>query len=69
MRIIKDEYFLKQLFRILKTIIKDKISPAKKFEKELSDKLQLLKENPHMCRKSNYFEDESYRDLIYKLKM
>jgi plasmid stabilization system protein ParE len=65
MKIIKDEYFLKQLFKILKIIIKDKKSPAKKFEKEINDKLELLKENPQMCRKSHYFEDVSYRDLIY----
>ena len=65
MRIIKDDYFLMQLFNILRVIAKDKKSAAKKFEKDINTKLELLKENPQMCRKSYHFEDESYRDLIY----
>jgi len=65
MNIIKDSVFVLQLFKILQHIKKDKITPVKKFEKELNDKILLLKENPNMCRKSIYFEDEVYRDLIY----
>jgi len=65
MIIVKDEGYLEQLLHILLIIKKDKISAVVKFEKELNEKFELLKSNPQMCRKSNYFEDESYRDLIY----
>jgi len=65
MIIEKKPKFVFTLAKILKYIKKDKINPARKFEKELNQKLNLLKQNPQMCRKSIYFEDESYRDLIY----
>ncbi len=53
------------LLEVLKYIKKDKTTPTIKFEKELNDKFELLKSNPQMYRKSNYFDDEKYRDLIY----
>jgi len=66
MTIIKDSIFLKQLVNIIIYIKKDKITPAKNFEKELNEKIKLLKTNPQMCKKSIYFDDDKYRDLTYK---
>ena len=47
-------------------IAKDKKSASKKFNKDLNDKINLLLDSPFMCRKSIYFEDIKYRDLIFK---
>lgn len=66
MKIIKDKFFVLQLFKILNYIKKDKLLPVKKFEKELNNKLLLLKQNPYMYKKSIYFQNDCYRDLIYK---
>ncbi len=65
MTIIKDENYLSQLFTILSHIRKDKPSVPKKFERELTEKINLLKISPFMCRQSYYFDDKAYRDLIY----
>jgi len=45
---------------------KDKKTAADKFKNDLKNKMELLKESPFMCRKSFYFDNESYRDLIFK---
>ena len=66
MKLVKKPKYIQSLAKILFIIKQDKISAVKKFEKNLNEKLQLLKSNPLMCRKSYYFEDESYRDLIYQ---
>lgn len=66
MNIIKDTLFVTQLFSILKYIAKDKKSSAKEFEKELNKKIRNLVEFPYKYRQSIYFENDSYRDLIYK---
>lgn len=65
MKIIKGSYFQTQLISILRYIAKDKKSAALKFEKELSEKFKALKNNPKMYRKSNYFENNAYRDLTH----
>jgi len=65
MIIEKKPKYLRGLKVILKYITKDKTTPVKKFDKELNDKIELLKDNPQMCRKSNYFDNIAYRDLIY----
>ncbi len=65
MMIEKKPKYIFGLLKILKYISKDKKTPAVKFEKELNEMLMLLKDNPQMCRKSYYFDDERYRDLIY----
>ena len=65
MTIIRDKLYSYQLANILKYILRDKASPVKKFKKEVDDKIDSLIENPLMCRKSHYFEDEAYRDLAY----
>ena len=46
-------------------IKKDKLSSAKKFQKELDTKIKALIHSPYQHRKSYYFENEAYRDLIY----
>lgn len=51
--------------RILKFIAQDKLTGAKKFEKELNDTIKELVHFPYKFRQSLYFEEESYRDLIY----
>ncbi len=66
MRIVKDIRFAKQLADILRYIAQDKKSAAKKFEKELEADICGLVSFPLKFRKSNYFDDEAYRDLIYK---
>ncbi len=66
MIIIRDSYFSKQLFSILKIIANDKISAAKLFEKQLNKKIKNLLNFPYQYRASHYFDHEVYRDLIHQ---
>ena len=66
MQIIKDKDFLRQMKSLLAYIALDKKSAASAFNSELEAKFSLLKSTPYTYRKSIYFEDESYRDLIFK---
>ena len=66
MKIIIEIGFSEPLFKILTTIAKDKKSASKKFNKDLRDKIKLLRDSPFMCRESLYFRDMQYRDLIFK---
>jgi len=66
MNIIRDIAFSAQLHGVLKLIAKDKVSAALRFEKELSKRIKTLVAFPYQCRVSYYFEDKSYRDLIYQ---
>jgi len=66
MKIIKDKKFLRKLEIIYKYIKKDKPLAAKNFIYSLNSKIKNLKTFPKMYRKSIYFDDESYRDLIHK---
>ncbi len=66
MIIEKKPKYVRGLFNIILYIKKDKITPAKKFEKELNEKIKLLINNPQMCKKSIYFNDDKYRDLTYR---
>jgi len=61
-----DDLFLEQFNTILTHIAQDKKLAAHHFKSNIQKKITLLKENPYMCRKSNYFENKSYRDLIYQ---
>lgn len=54
------------MLQILSTIAKDKKSASKKFNKDLKEKIKLLLASPFMGRPSIYFEDEKYRDLVFK---
>jgi len=60
-----EESFSIALFKVVQFISKDKKSSAIKFKQGLKSKIELLKDSPYMCRKSNYFENENYRDLIF----
>ena len=66
MMIIRDTFFSKQLYNVLKMIAGDKVSAARLFEKELNKKIKNLIDFPYRCRASYYFDDKAYRDLIYK---
>lgn len=66
MKIRFESNFEQSLLSILDYIATDKLSASIKFRKELQHKISLLRDNPYLHRKSIYFEDEAYRDLIYK---
>ena len=66
MKILKKRKFLKNLSLIFEYIAKDKSSAAKQFKEELYNKIENLKSFPRMYRKSIYFDNENYRDLIFK---
>ena len=66
MIIIRDRYFSKQLYSILKTIASDKISAARQFEKQLNKKIKNLLDFPYQYRASHYFDHKDYRDLIHQ---
>ena len=66
MTIEKKPKFLKDLFLILRMIRRDKISASIQFEKQLNKKIKNLQDFPYQYRASYYFEDKSYRDLIYQ---
>ncbi|MFA6196094.1 MAG: type II toxin-antitoxin system RelE/ParE family toxin [Sulfurimonas sp.] len=65
MIIEKKPKFIYSLMSILKFIKKNKVSASKKFENELEKKIKNLINFPNKFKKSTYFEDEAYRDLIY----
>lgn len=66
MTIKKDQKYIFCLFEILKYIGSDKPFAAIKFERELEGKIQGLLEFPYQCRRSKYFNDERYRDFVFK---
>ena len=65
-KIIKDSGFVRKLQSILIYIAKDKPSAAIAFESRLEEKITSLPANPHMYRKSIYFNNNNYRDLIHQ---
>ena len=65
MKIRIENDFEQSLLAIIDYIAADKKSAAIKFKKELQEKLSLTKNQPYMNRKSYYFKDEAYRDLIH----
>ncbi|WP_456480588.1 type II toxin-antitoxin system RelE/ParE family toxin [Nautilia sp.] len=66
MKIVKKRKFIKSLALIFEYMAKDKPFAAKTFKETLYKKFENLKTFPKMYRKSIYFNDENYRDLIYK---
>jgi plasmid stabilization system protein ParE len=66
LKIIYERSFSIPLLNILQYISKDKKSASIKFKNELKGRIELLIESPLMCKKSFYFEDENYRDLVFK---
>lgn len=66
MLIEKKPKFVHNLISILLYISQDNESVAKRFELELNQKIENLVFSPRKFRASIYFEDDSYRDMIYK---
>ena len=65
MKVIYEKQFRIALQDIVDFIAKDKISASSLFKKELKNKFEMVRENPKMFRRSIYYNDESYRDLIF----
>lgn len=61
-----EDFFLEQFNSILTHIAKDKKSASCAFKKNIQKKITLLKEQPLMHRRSHYFSDDTYRDLIHQ---
>ncbi|MDY0320455.1 MAG: type II toxin-antitoxin system RelE/ParE family toxin [Arcobacteraceae bacterium] len=66
MKIIKDSQYTKALCNIIRYIAQDKLTAAKNFESNLNHKIKKIPHFPYKHRKSFYFQDDTYRDLIYK---
>ncbi len=66
MKIIRDKEYLSQLKNILIYIKKDKKLASKKFKEKLDAKINDIPLNPYIHRKSYFFDNKDYRDLIYK---
>ena len=66
MKIVFKESFVDRLERQIGFISLDSPKRARKFKTELFKRIQSISENPYLCRRSIYFEDESIRDLIFK---
>jgi len=60
------EVFDKQLDALLDIIEEDKPSAAISFLDNLEDAINLIAQNPKICRKSIYSDKEIVRDLIFK---
>jgi len=58
--------YLKELFKILDYIARDKIDASEKFKNNLDELIENLPNFPYKYRKSIYFNDENIRDLIHK---
>jgi len=66
MRINRSPLYKNNLFQILDYIAKDKLSASKNFLNELDKLINNLPTFPFKFRKSQYFDDENIRDMIYK---
>ena len=66
MRLVKTRLYIQRLQAILKFIALDNPHAALSFERELQAKLELIKNQPLMCRSSHYLNHEVYRDLIHQ---
>ena len=65
MRVVYEKQFKIALKDIADFIAEDKVSASHQFKKELKNKFELVIENPKMFRASVYYENESYRDLVF----
>lgn len=66
MKVSFTEDFVLQLKEQIKYIAKDKPTAAKKFKKDLLKNIKKDLVNPFNFKKSIYFEDEKYRDYVFK---
>jgi plasmid stabilization system protein ParE len=65
MRIVYEEQFRCQLKAILAFIARDNPYAARAFRDGLKARIENIPENPHACRQSPYFDEDSIRDLIF----
>lgn len=65
MRVVYEKQFRVALKAIVDFIAEDKVSPSNKFKKELKKKFEMVLDNPKMYRASIYYDDTSYRDLVF----
>jgi len=66
MRINRSARYKNNLFQILDYIAQDKFSASENFLNELDKLINNLPNFPFKFRKSQYFNDENIRDMIYK---
>ncbi|AEG31618.1 type II toxin-antitoxin system RelE/ParE family toxin [Thiomicrospira cyclica] len=66
MRLVKTRPCVVRLQAILCYIALDNPPAALSFERELQAKLELVKNQPFMCRPFHYLKHEAYRDLIHQ---
>ena len=65
MKVIYEKQFRIALWDIADFIAKDSASASSKFKKELKSKFEIVRDNPKMYRKSIYYDNESYRDMVF----
>ena len=58
--------FYYDLYDIIDFISRDKPRAARKFKSELVKNLKRDLANPFLIKKSIYFDDDSYRDYVFK---
>jgi len=66
MQIKRSTRYKKNLFQILDYIAQDKLSASENFLNELDTLINNLPNFPFKFRKSQYFDDENIRDMVYK---
>lgn len=66
MRIIQSERFTQELNTISDFIAEDSLARAQEFQEQLKAKIEAMADSPLMYRKSNSFNDDNIRDLIFK---
>ena len=58
--------FSKQLKHIIEYIAQDKPSASMNFKNKLKENINLIPNNPYKYEQSQYFDDKSIRDMIFK---
>jgi len=66
MKINRSPRYKKDLFQILDYIAQDKLIASENFLNELDKLINNLPNFPFKFRKSEYFDDENIRDMVYK---
>ncbi len=66
MKIVLTPFFISDLDKQVAYISKDKPKAAKKFKKDLIRNIKKDLKNPYHFKKSQYFDDDSVRDYIFK---
>ncbi|MGB3752200.1 MAG: type II toxin-antitoxin system RelE/ParE family toxin [Arcobacteraceae bacterium] len=66
MKIIETQRYKVQLREITLNIKKDKPQASVKFAKDLKEQINNISNMPKKYRKSEYYEDENIRDMIFR---